>query len=327
MTDPSQYFRGRTVQEQMNEVIGYVDVRSAEVATDAIASDVAQVHQDMLDADADATAAAASAAAAAGTLANAVKKTGEASQSIAGDIAVAGTLSGGVVTGTQVTVPTPVNNTDAATKKYVDDQDASLKTYVDNQDATKISITDINSYAVGLSDNQDAYGNKTWHGHNVNQVAGFDMPSQTNRVAGDGWVKMYESAASNHPVGIFVVLPRRENASPGFGIIACGGHHIGTVSCKWLSKDYIVASYQASLMVTVEQDLITIWAKNISTTDCVLMRDIGTGYNGTTPTGAEGFTPSTDKTIYTMTEEDGQIVGYTDSNAVDHTFITYEISS
>lgn len=95
MTEPSQYFKGRTVQEQMNEVIGYVDTRAAEVATTAIASDVAQVHQDMLDADADASAAAASAAAAAGTLANAVKKTGEASQSIAGDIAVAGDLSAG----------------------------------------------------------------------------------------------------------------------------------------------------------------------------------------------------------------------------------------
>ena len=143
MTDPSQYFKGRTVQEQMNEVIGYVDVRAAEVATTAIASDVAQVHQDMLDADADAQAAAASAAAAAGTLANAVKKTGEASQSIAGDIAVAGTLSGGVVTGTQVTVPAPVNNTDAANKKYVDDADA-----------LDVKITDINTYAVGLTGNQ-----------------------------------------------------------------------------------------------------------------------------------------------------------------------------
>ena len=160
MTEPSQYFKGRTVQEQMNEVIGYVDVRSAEVATNAIAADVAQVHQDMLDADADAQAAAASAAAAAGTLSNAVKKTGEASQSIAGDIAVAGTLSGGVVTGTQVTVPAPVNNTDAATKKYVDDADAlkADKTYVDEQDATKISITDINTYAVGLTGNQQKSG-------------------------------------------------------------------------------------------------------------------------------------------------------------------------
>ena len=149
MTEPSQYFKGRTVQEQMDEVIGYVDTRAAEVATTAIASDVAQVHQDMLDADADAQAAAASAAAAAGTSANAVKKTGEASQSIAGDIAVAGTLSGGVVTGTQVTVPAPVNNTDAATKKYVDDQDALL-----------IPITDINSYALGLTGNQNAHGIK-----------------------------------------------------------------------------------------------------------------------------------------------------------------------
>ena len=147
MTDPSQYFRGRTVQEQMNEVIGYVDVRSAEVATDAIAADVAQVHQDMLDADADATAAAASAAAAAGTLANAVKKTGEASQSIAGDIAVAGDLTGGTVT-----VPTPVNNTDAASKKYVDDADALL-----------IPISNINSYAVGLTGNQTKAGNLTMY--------------------------------------------------------------------------------------------------------------------------------------------------------------------
>ena len=143
MTEPSQYFIGRPVQEQMDEVIGYVDVRSAEVATNAIAADVAQVHQDMLDADADAQAAAASAAAAAGTLANAVKKTGEASQSIAGDIAVAGTLSVGVVTGNVITAPAPVNNTDAATKKYVDDQDA-----------LKVSITDINQYAVGLTGDQ-----------------------------------------------------------------------------------------------------------------------------------------------------------------------------
>ena len=172
MTEPSQYFKGRTVQEQMNEVIGYVDVRSAEVATDAIAADVAQVHQDMLDADADASAAAASAAAAAGTLSNAVKKTGEASQSIAGNIEVSGTLKStgtlyavgdasvggnlgvggstnvGDLTATGVvTVPTPTGNNYAANKKYVDDKDA-----------LKISITDINNYAVGLTGNQTKAG-------------------------------------------------------------------------------------------------------------------------------------------------------------------------
>ena len=97
LSNPAQYISGRTVQEQMNSLIDYVDQRAAEVATDAIASDVAQVHSDAADAHTDALAAAASASAAAGTLANAVKKTGEASQSIAGDIAVAGALSGGSV--------------------------------------------------------------------------------------------------------------------------------------------------------------------------------------------------------------------------------------
>ena len=189
MTDPSQYFKGRTVQEQMNEVIGYVDVRSAEVATDAIAADVAQVHSDAADAHADALAAAASAAAAAGTLANAVKKTGETSQSIDGDIdlnddlnvdgdaTVGGALS---VTGA-VTVPTPVNNTDAATKKYVDDADAQL-----------VPINDINLYAVGLTGNQgpivgvktfnafiDFLGNlgiRIWDNANkMNQIAEFSV--------------------------------------------------------------------------------------------------------------------------------------------------------
>ena len=157
MTDPSQYFRGRTVQEQMNEVIGYVDVRSAEVATDAIASDVAQVHSDAADAHADALAAAASAAAAAGTLTNAVKKTGEASQSIDGDIDLNddlnvdgdATVGGALAVTGAVTVPAPVNNTDAATKKYVDDADA-----------LKMNITDVNSYAVGLTGNQDFAGQK-----------------------------------------------------------------------------------------------------------------------------------------------------------------------
>ena len=41
MTDPATYINGRTVQEQMNSLIGYVDQRSAEVALDAIAADVA----------------------------------------------------------------------------------------------------------------------------------------------------------------------------------------------------------------------------------------------------------------------------------------------
>ena len=129
MTDPATYIEGRTVQEQMNSLIGYVEQRSAEVALDAIAADVAQVHQDMLDADADATAAAASAAAAAGTLVSAVKITGD--QSIAG----VKTFTG------QVIVPTPTANTDAATKKYVDDADASILTAINSLDAAVVKLT------------------------------------------------------------------------------------------------------------------------------------------------------------------------------------------
>ena len=43
MTEPSQYFKGRTVQEQMNEVIGYVDARSTEVASDVAAAKASEV--------------------------------------------------------------------------------------------------------------------------------------------------------------------------------------------------------------------------------------------------------------------------------------------
>lgn len=169
----------------MDEVIGYVDVRSAEVATTAIASDVAQVHQDMLDADADASAAAASAAAAAGTLANAVKKTGESSQSIAGDIAVAGDLSAGgdlAVTGNAgvqgqlsvlggcdlrapVKIPvTPTNNDDAASKKYVDDKDALDVHLTGNQTVAGVktfsSSPVVPTVATGTADTKAANGTK-----------------------------------------------------------------------------------------------------------------------------------------------------------------------
>jgi len=212
MTEPSQYFKGRTVQEQMNEVIGYVDTRAAEVATAAIASDVAQVHQDMLDADADASAAAASAAAAAGTLANAVKKTGEASQSIAGDIAVAGDLTGGTVT-----VPAPVNNTDAASKKYVDDQDA-----------LKLNITDVNSYAVGLTGNQGPIGGvKNFVHINTPNSCFFKTISNDNT-----WQKCFKFTTVSGTAANFFVTVNRANA---FGVsqFVIGRFSVGTSSATY----------------------------------------------------------------------------------------------
>ena len=219
MTDPSQYFKGRTVQEQMTEVIGYVDTRAAEVATDAIAGDVAQVHQDMLDADADASAAAASAAAAAGTLANAVKKTGEANQSIAGDIAVAGTLSGGVVTGTQVTVPTPVNNTDAATKKYVDDADA-----------LKLNITDVGSYAVLLTGNQGPIlGIKQVDTPIICKFRSLTLSDTT------GWYKVMEYNLSGSPLTSVMEVGDRNNNT--FGILKLVTQASGVFNIKQIAGD------------------------------------------------------------------------------------------
>ena len=253
LSNPAQYISGRTVQEQMNSLIDYVDQRAAEVATDAIAADVAQVHQDMLDADADATAAAASAAAAAGTLANAVKKTGEASQSIAGDIAVTGSLDAAsigsgstpVVCGNltaygsvslddttlqgnlsgadssalinlsgvgSVLVPAPTSNGEAATKKYVDDADA-----------LKLNITDINTYAVGLTGNQTATGTKTFNmassgaciivvgagGGNQNEGAFIIRDNRASKSVGDGTDFslahfLFQDNAGNFGGGIYV---------------------------------------------------------------------------------------------------------------------------
>ena len=232
MTEPSQYFKGRTVQEQMDEVIGYVDTRAAEVATAAIASDVAQVHQDMLNADADAQAAAASAAAAAGTLANAVKKVGEASQSIDGDIdlnddlnvdgdatvrgalAVAGTASlVDVAVSNKIEVPTPSTNADAATKKYVDDADA-----------LKINIADINQYAVGLTGNQaNIAGKKSFNDLMLN-------PHQV-RIVNDyyGWFK-FTAAASNTYNGSAIVKNRNGLSIFDFKIDVDGDSKVSSVT-------------------------------------------------------------------------------------------------
>ena len=202
MTEPSQYFKGRTVQEQMNEVIGYVDVRSAEVATDAIAADVAQVHQDMLDADADAQAAAASAAAAAGPLANAVKKTGEASQSIAGDIAVAGDLTGGTVT-----VPTPVNNTDAASKKYVDDQDALDVHLAGNQ-----TVNDVKTFSSSPVVPTEATGTFTTKAANSDKVKNeLDAYAPMVRTTGNQDI----AGVKNHTSRIIVQSNNIDATTPG----------------------------------------------------------------------------------------------------------------
>ena len=188
MTEPSQYFKGRTVQEQMNEVIGYVDVRSAEVATTAIVADVAQVHQDKLDADADAQAAAASAAAAAGTLANAVKKTGEASQSIAGDIAISGDLDVGGdadITGA-LDVTGAITGNDASLIGTVTVPTEATGTFtMKSANSTKVK-NELDNYApmVRTTGNQTVGGVKTFSGLQTSKKVTFDPSTRPGSYQG-----------------------------------------------------------------------------------------------------------------------------------------------
>ena len=255
MTEPSQYFKGRTVQEQMNEVIGYVDVRSAEVATNAIAADVAQVHQDMLDADADASAAAASAAAAAGTLANAVKKTGEASQSIAGDITVAGDLTGGTVT-----VPAPVNNTDAASKKYVDDADA-----------LKLNITDVTQYALGLTDNQVYSGTKET---GTLQIAN-SRPYLFQRVSAENkWFKVFECNSNRRVMMMDVTWAHPSYNGGGSGRILLGLFSSNSIFAKWLYRWSSASAFTAdTIFVGITPGGTTeIWVKGGYNVYCEIVR-------------------------------------------------------
>lgn len=190
---------------------------------------------------------------------------------------------------------------------------------------------DLDNYAsmVRTSGNQTISGNKTFTGHTINLHPSYNLPSTMPRVAGTGWVKMYETTYTNHVNGIFAVLPRRATSTPGFGIIACGGHGgNGTVLCKWMSSDLINSGYTNGIMVTIETNLITIWAKNISATDTCSMRQIADVANGTQLSSEAGWTEATDRTIYTMTDDgQGNYTGYVDSDSVVHTFISYEVSS
>ena len=322
MTQPAQYISGRTVQEQMDQLIGYVDTRAAEVATDAIASDVAQVHQDMLDADADASAAAASAAAAAGTLANAVKKTGEASQSIAGDIAVSGGLSvsgnagvqgqlsvlGGCDLRAPVKIPvTPTNNDDAASKKYVDDS--------------------LNNYAtmVRTVNNQTIANNKAF----VDVLEADNLVGLYKngvRADGVGMRKMFVRTASsmNHVELMLNILPRR--ATFGAGILFVGCHYVTNIEMHWIAQGTIPDSRKANFAISTELDsdsnvICTIWQVNTGSTDIYSMSLIANCVNGNMGQKHD-FVPATDDAIYTVTAS-----GYTDGDGVVHTFTQYTASS
>lgn len=143
MTEPSQYFKGRTVQEQMDEVIGYVDKRAEEVA----AAKADAVLQPAEQAKTDAQAAAATAEAAKNATIAALPQI---QQDIAGlkaeDVALDGRLDT-----VELKVQTAEGNI-----VTIQGQIVALQT----ADGQNVKIDNVNQYAVGLTGNQTVAGRK-----------------------------------------------------------------------------------------------------------------------------------------------------------------------
>ena len=195
-------------------------------------------------------------------------------------------------------------------------------------DVVTIGTLDAYTPMVRTVNAQTISGNKTFNDHILASTSVQNVPAVMPRAAGTGWVKLYETADTNHANAILAMLPRRATSNPGFGILAVGGHNNGTVICKWMAKDLVDTNYLDKVMVTIEANVITVWGANISATDNVNMRIISDVFNGSYMLTNTGFKAATDTAIYTMTTDGGgNITGYTDSDSVVHTFIAYEISS
>lgn len=141
MTEPSQYFKGRTVQEQMNEVISYVDVRAEEVAA-AKADDVLEPAE---QAKTDAIAAKEAAEDARDTTLAALP----AIQQDIADLKAEDVSLDGRLDTVELKVQTAEGNI-----VTIQGQIVALQT----ADGQNVKINNINQYAVGLTGNQDTIG-------------------------------------------------------------------------------------------------------------------------------------------------------------------------
>ena len=143
MTEPSQYFKGRTVQEQMDEVIGYVDKRAEEVAA-AKADDVLQPAE-----------AAKTAAQAAAQEAEAAKNATIAAlptiQQDISDLKTENVALDGRLNTVELKVQTAEGNIVTIQGQIVDLQTA---------DGQNVKINNVNQYAVGLTGTQTVAGRK-----------------------------------------------------------------------------------------------------------------------------------------------------------------------
>lgn len=160
MTEPSQYFKGRTVQEQMDEVIGYVDKRAEEVA----AAKAGAVLQPAEEAKTAAQAAAAAAEAAKDTTLAALPTI---QQDISG-----------------------LKAEDTAIENKNTQQDTAIAA-LQTADNKNVKIDNINQYAVGLTGNQDIYGIKDFK-NNIVADAFIVNHTQDSRVPSNNKVFQIE---------------------------------------------------------------------------------------------------------------------------------------
>lgn len=141
MTEPSQYFKGRTVQEQMDEVIGYVDTRAGEVAA-AKADTVLQPAE-------EAKTAAQAAAQEAEAAKNATIAALPAIQQDISDLKAEDVALDGRLNTVELKVQTAEGNI-----VTIQGQIVALQT----ADGQNVKINNINQYAVGLTGNQNKTG-------------------------------------------------------------------------------------------------------------------------------------------------------------------------
>jgi len=158
MTEPSQYFKGRTVQEQMNEVIGYVDVRAEEVAA-AKADDVLEPAEQAKD---DAIAAKEAAEQARDTTLAALPAVNERIDDVESNLNAV-TLRVTTAEGDIVTIQGRV-------------------TALETADGQNVKINNINQYAFGLTGEQVGTGDKQISNSNIkvfgSQAYGFICKSR-----------------------------------------------------------------------------------------------------------------------------------------------------
>lgn len=165
MTEPSQYFKGRTVQEQMNEVVGYVDKRAEEVAA-AKAGAVLQ------PAEAAKTAAQAAAEAAEAAKDTTLAALPEIRQDISGLKAEDTALDGRLNT-VELKVQTAEGNivtiqgkiTEIENKNAQQDSAIAALQTADGQNVKLTGSNAIGNFAVLLTGNQDIAGDKNFLGH------------------------------------------------------------------------------------------------------------------------------------------------------------------